>query len=104
MLQGPHAAVLLQTGILEMVSHGTVFTYAVLAILACFSILSLTIALSKWSAFNSASRSDARFVRAFRKSNTLETVIAAAESFRPTPIVRIFDSGYAEVSRQLNSG
>ena len=93
MLHGPHAAVLLQTGILEMVSHGTVFTYAVLGILAFFSILSLAIALSKWSAFKAASRSDARFVRAFRKANTLETVVAAAESFRPTPMVRIFDGG-----------
>ena len=86
-----------------MVSQGTVFTYSVLGILACFSIFSLAIALSKWSAFSAASRSDARFVRAFRKSNTLETVVAAAENFRPTPIVRIFDAGYAEVSRQLNT-
>ena len=103
MLQGPLAALLLQTDILEMVSHGTVFTYAVLGILACFSILSLTIALSKWSAFNAANRSDARFVRAFRKSNSLETAVAAAENFRPTPLVKIFDAGYAEASRQLNS-
>jgi biopolymer transport protein TolQ len=103
MLQGPRAALLLQTGILEMVSHGTVFTYAVLGILACFSILSLTIVFSKWSAFSSAARSDMRFSRAFRKSNSLETVVAAAESFRPTPLVKIFDAGYAEVFRQLSS-
>ena len=102
-MQGPRAALLLQTGILDLFSHGTVFTYAVLGILACFSILSLTIALSKWAAFSAASRSDARFVRAFRKSNTLETVVASAESFRPTPIVKIFDAGYAEALRQLNS-
>ncbi len=64
MLQGSNAAValILQTGILEMVSHGTVFTYAVLAILCVLSILSLAIALSKWSAFSSGARSsDARF-------------------------------------------
>jgi biopolymer transport protein TolQ len=103
MLQGSRAALLLQTGILEMVSHGTVFTYAVLGILACFSILSLTIAFSKWSAFSGASRSDARFVRAFRKANSLETVAAAAESFRPAPLVRVFDAGYAEASRQLTA-
>jgi biopolymer transport protein TolQ len=103
MLQGPHAALLLQTGILEMVSHGTVFTYTVLGILACFSILSLTIVLSKWTAFGAAGRSDTRFVRAFRKSNSLETVVAAAESFRPTPLVKIFDAGYAEAFRQLSS-
>jgi biopolymer transport protein TolQ len=102
-LQGPLAALLLQTGILDMFSQGTAVTYAVVGILACFSIFSLAIVLSKWSAFSSASRSDARFVRAFRKSNSLETVVAAAESFRPTPMVKIFDAGYAEASRQLNS-
>ena len=103
MLQGPRAALLLQTGILEMVSHGTVFTYAVLVILACFSVLSFTIVFSKWSAFSAADRSDNRFLRAFRKSNSLETVVAAAESFRPTPLVKIFDAGYAEAFRQLSS-
>ena len=102
-MQGPLAALLLQTDYLDLVRHGTVFTYAVLGILACFSILSLTIALSKWFAFNGANTSDARFVRAFRKSNSLETLVAAAENFRPAPIVRIFDAGYAEASRQLNS-
>jgi biopolymer transport protein TolQ len=101
MLQGSHAALLLQTDILELIGHGTVFTYAVLAILACFSILSLAIVLSKRSVFSVAGRSDARFIRAFRKASTLEALAGAAESFRPTPLVSIFDAGYAEVSRQL---
>jgi len=103
MLQGPHAALLLQTGIWDMVRQGSVYSYTVLGILACFSVVSLAIVLAKWSAFSSASRTDARFLRAFRKSNSLETVVAAAESFRPTPLVRIFDSGYGETARQLNS-
>lgn len=102
-MQGSHAALILQTGILEMVSHGTVFTYAVLGILACFSILSLTIAFSKWSNFGAASSSDGRFARAFRKANSLETVAAAAESFRPAPLVRVFDAGYTEAMRQLTA-
>jgi biopolymer transport protein TolQ len=103
MLQGSLAALLLQTGILEMIGHGTVFTYAVLAILACFSILSLAIAFAKWSAFSAGSRADARFMRAFRKGNSLETVAAASENFRPAPLVRVFDAGYAEASRQLQA-
>jgi len=102
-LQGPLAALLLQTGILDMIGHGTPFTYAVLAILACFSILSIAIALSKRSQFSAAARTDARFIRAFRKANSLETVVAAAESFRPTPLVKIFDAGYLETTRQLNA-
>lgn len=101
-MQGPLAALLLQTSIWETVGHGTVFTYAVLVILACFSILSLAIAFSKWSAFNVASRSDVRFLRAFRKASSIESVVAAAETFHPTPCVKIFDAGYAEAVRQLN--
>jgi len=103
MLQGPLAALFLQTGILDMVSRGTPFTYAVLAILAVFSILSLTIVFAKRSAFGEASRTDARFIRAFRKANSLEAVVAAAENFRPSPLVKIFDAGYQEVSRQMNA-
>jgi biopolymer transport protein TolQ len=102
-LQGPLATLLLQTGIWDLISHDTVFTYAVLAILAGFSILSLTIVFSKLSAFSAARRTDGRFIRAFRKANSLETVAASAESFRPTPLVKIFDAGYSEVARQLTA-
>ncbi len=84
-----------------MLSGSTPFTYVVLGILGVFSIVSLAIFFAKRSAFSGASRSDARFLKAFRKAKTLETVVAAAESFRPTPLVRIFDAGYQEAARQL---
>jgi biopolymer transport protein TolQ len=102
-LQGPLATLLLQTGIWDLISHDTVFTYAVLAILAGFSIVSLAIVFSKLSAFSAARRTDWRFIRAFRKAHSLETVAASAESFGPTPLVRIFESGYSEVARQLTA-
>src|SRR6185312_4270716 len=102
-LQGPFETIILQTGILDMLSHGTIFTYAVLGVLVCFSIVSLTIAFAKWSTFGGAMRTDAGFARAFRKANTLDAVVAAAESFRPTPLVKIFDYAYGETARQLNT-
>lgn len=102
-MQGPFETLILQTGILDMLSRGSIFTYAVLGILICFSIVSLTIAFAKWSTFGSAMRTDAGFARAFRKANTLDAVVAAAESFRPTPLVKVFDYGYGEAARQLNT-
>lgn len=102
-MQGPFETLILQTGILDMLAHGTIFTYAVLGVLVCFSIVSLTIAFAKWSTFGSAMHTDAGFARAFRKANTLDAVVAAAESFRPTPLVKIFDYGYGETARQLNT-
>jgi biopolymer transport protein TolQ len=98
------AGLLLQeTGVWELISHGSIASYAVEAILLIFSIVSLTIIFSKWSAFNSARSADERFLRAFRKAPGLEAVMVASEQFRPAPLVAVFDYGYAEVSRQVKS-
>ena len=75
----------------------------VLAILVVFSIYSWTVIFAKWSAFGAAKKSDARFLRAFRKASGLEAVMVASEQFRPSPLVAVFDSGYEEVSRQVKS-
>ncbi len=101
-MQAPLAALVLQTGILELHRHGSVYTYAVLGVLACFSIVSVAIILSRWVAFGVAGRTDVQFLRGFRASNSLQTALASAESFRPTPLVLIFDYGYGELSHQVN--
>jgi biopolymer transport protein TolQ len=75
----------------------------VLVILLLFSIYSWTIIFSKWSTFGAARKSDARFLRAFRKASGLESVMVASEQFRPSPMVAVFDAGYEEVSRQVKS-
>jgi biopolymer transport protein TolQ len=102
-LASPLAALLLQTKYLELISNGSVLSYVVLAILVVFSIYSWTVIFAKWSAFGAAKKSDARFLRAFRKATGLEAVMVASEQFRPSPLVAVFDSGYEEVSRQVKS-
>ncbi len=96
-------ALLLQENIWQMVGHSTPLTLAVLAILLIFSIFSWTIIFSKWSAFRRARRADARFLRAFRKSQALDAVMVVSEQFRPAPLVAVFDFGYEEVARQVKS-
>ena len=102
-MASPLAALLLQTKYLELISNGSVLSYVVLAILVVFSIYSWMVIFSKWSAFGAAKKSDARFLRAFRKASGLEAVMVASEQFRPSPMVAVFDSGYEEVSRQVKS-
>jgi len=102
-LASPLAALLLQTKYLELISNGSVLSFVVLAILVVFSIYSWTVIFAKWSAFGAAKKSDARFLRAFRKASGLEAVMVASEQFRPSPLVAVFDSGYEEVSRQVKS-
>ena len=102
-MASPLAALLLQTKYLELISNGSVLSFVVLAILVVFSIYSWTVIFAKWSAFGAAKKSDARFLRAFRKASGLEAVMVASEQFRPSPLVAVFDSGYEEVSRQVKS-
>src|SRR5579872_2589555 len=74
---------------------------AVLGVLVCFSIFSLTVIFAKWSALRGARALNARFLRAFRKANGLEAVMVASEQYRPSPLVGVFDFGYEEVARQV---
>ena len=94
----------LQTSLWEMVvGRATPLTFAVFLILLLFSVFSWTIIFAKWGAFRRARRSDARFLRAFRKANALDAVMVASEQFRPSPLVAVFDFGYEEVARQVKS-
>jgi biopolymer transport protein TolQ len=73
----------------------------VLLFLLLFSIYSWTVIFSKWQALRGARRSNARFLRAFRKAAGMEAVMVASEQFRPSPLVMVFDFGYEEVERQV---
>jgi biopolymer transport protein TolQ len=92
-----------QVTIWEMVRQATPLTLAVLAILLGFSIFSWTVIFSKWSVFRQASDANTKFLRAFRKSTTLESVMVASEQFRPAPLVAVFEFGYEEVARQVRT-
>lgn len=94
---------LLQVDYLEMLQRTGPLQMAVLAILVGFSIFSLTVIFSKWSAFRGARRANSRFLRAFRKANGLEAVMVASEQYRPSPLVGVFDFGYEEVERQVKT-
>ena len=76
---------------------------AVLAVLFIFSVSSWTIIFSKWSSLRHARQANARFLRAFRKANGLEAVMVASEQFRPSPLVAVFDFGYSEINRQVQT-
>jgi biopolymer transport protein TolQ len=87
----------------DLVLHSGPLVIVVLGILVGFSIFSWTVIFAKWSAFRGARGSNARFLRAFRKSPGLEAVMVASEQYRPSPLVSVFDFGYEEVARQVKS-
>jgi biopolymer transport protein TolQ len=94
---------LIQIELLDYVRRTPPEGIAVLATLFIFSVSSWTIIFAKWSALRQARQSNARFLRAFRKANGLEAVMVASEQFRPSPLVSVFDFGYTEINRQVQT-
>ena len=95
-------AFFLQADFWELVSRDALII-VVLGILACFSVFSWTVIISKWQAFRGARKSNSRFLRAFRKAGGFEAVMVASEQYRPSPMVAVFDFGYEEIERQVKS-
>ena len=75
----------------------------VLLILLFFSLLSWAIILAKWSRLSRSRAQSGRFIRAFRKSNRMQDISAVADQFRPSPLVAVFEGGFAEYRRQVGN-
>src|ERR1700720_2892463 len=99
----PLLAIFVGGEILDMVSNTGAVAKAVLLILLAFSVISWAIILTKWSLLRRARVQSGRFVRAFRKAQRLQDVSAVAEQFKPSPLVAIFENGFAEHKRQGSS-
>jgi len=91
---------LLQVDLSQFENLGAI-PLTVMAILLGFSLLSFTVIFAKLGGFRRAKSGNEKFLRAFRKSNRLDAVAAAAEQFRGAPLVTVFDFGYSEVCRQV---
>lgn len=77
---------------------------SVLAVLLVFSLFSWSIIFSKWSRFRRARQLTRKFVRTFHKTRRLSEVHAVTETFRPSPVVEVFEAGYEELERQTSLG
>ena len=77
---------------------------AVLAVLIVFSVASWAIILYKTWAFRTAEGQDKRFLDVFRRSSKFSEVQAACASLPASPLVGVFQSGYAEINAQVRQG
>ena len=90
------------TAIVKILHNSGPVAIAVLILLAVLSLFSWTVIIAKYRAFASARGQSARFIRAFRKSGRLSEIAAAAEQFRPSPLVPVFNEINDEYQRQTN--
>jgi biopolymer transport protein TolQ len=111
-LGGPFLALLLQGDgeslpaasaptIVQLIAESSGVHKAVLLILAVFSVLSWGIVLYKLWVFRRSERQSASFLAGFRRSSKFSEVQAVCKSLGDSPLVGLFQAGYAELSAQL---
>ena len=92
------------TGVVHLVAESTPVAKIVLLILVLLSIGTWSIFLYKWRTFRRAARQSAQFIDVFRRSNKFSEVQAVCRSLGESPLVGLFQSGYAELTAQLRQG
>jgi biopolymer transport protein TolQ len=87
--------------LVEIIAEASPIQKAVLIILALFSIVSWGIIFYKAWAFGRSARQTASFLEVFRRSNKFSEVQAVCRSLGESPLVGLFQAGYAELTAQL---
>ena len=92
------------TDVVRLLRETGPINQAVLAVLVLFSIASWAIILYKAWTFRTADGQDKRFLDVFRRSSKFSEVQAACPSLPASPLVGVFQAGYAEINAQVRHG
>jgi biopolymer transport protein TolQ len=92
------------TDIIRLLVDASPLVKVVLLFLLLFSAISWGIILHKAWAFGRARRQTSTFLGVFRKSSKFSEVQAVCTTLAASPLVGLFQSGYAELNSQLRSG
>ena len=87
--------------LVRLIADTTPLNQAVLIILVLFSVASWAIILQKFWSFRRAYRDTTRFLDVFRRSSKFSEVQAVCPSLPATPLVGVFQAGYAEMNAQF---
>ena len=87
--------------IVSLIAGASIVSQTVFAILVIFSIISWGIILYKLASFARIQRQSTRFLEIFRRSTKFSEVQAVCRSLSHSPLVGLFQAGYAELNLQL---
>ena len=91
------------TDIVYLVTHASITVQTVLVILLLFSGVSWGVIFYKLWIYSHADRQTATFLDVFRKSSKFSEVQAVCRSLPASPLVGLFQAGYAELNTQLRA-
>jgi biopolymer transport protein TolQ len=92
------------TDLISLLAEATLVHKVVLLILLIFSAVSWAIVFYKLWAYRRAEQQSATFLGVFRKSSKFSEVQAVCPTLTESPLVGLFQSGYAELNTQLRTG
>ena len=87
--------------VVTLIADTTPINQAVLVILVLFSVASWAIILQKLWMFRVLDSETARFLEVFRSSSKFSEVQAVCQTLSTTPLVGVFQAGYAEMNAQF---
>ena len=90
-------------GLLELFAQSGPVARLILGLLLLFSLLSWTVMIAKAVQFRRADQQSAKFLEAFRRSSRFSEVNAQAGRLHASPLVGIFQAGYAEIDSQIKT-
>jgi biopolymer transport protein TolQ len=91
------------TDLVGLIADASPLSKVVLIILLIFSAVSWAIIFYKIVVYRRAERQSATFLSVFRKSSKFSEVQAVCPSLPASPLVGLFQSGYAELNSQLRA-
>ena len=91
----------LEHDVVSLVARSGPVAKVVLIILVLFSVLSWAITVFKWLEFRRAKAHTSSFLEVFRKSSKFSEVQAVCRTLTSSPLVGLFQSGYAELTAQM---
>jgi biopolymer transport protein TolQ len=87
--------------VVELIRNASLPSQAVLVVLLIFSVLSWAVILLKYLSFRVIDRQSKTFLDVFRRSTKFSEVQAVCGSLGGSPLVGMFQAGYAELNSQL---
>ena len=100
---GAPAVPAVEGDIVSLVQRGSLISQIILAILVLFSAISWGVIFYKLWQYQRAQRQSASFLEIFRRSSKFSEVQAVCRTLAESPLVGIFQAGYAELTAQLKS-
>jgi biopolymer transport protein TolQ len=91
------------TDIVRLIADASLLSKAVLLILLIFSAVSWAVILYKLVSYRRAEGQSSTFLGVFRKSSKFSEVQAVCPTLAASPLVGLFQAGYAELNTQLRT-